>query len=481
MKRFLVVVGLIIAGITAKAENVDSLTFGSFGKVLIYHPQKTPTEFILFISGDGGWKNEVISKANYLIEKGGMVVGIDINRYLKGIKLSKSKSVYLAGELEELSMTIQKKNKFSRYIKPILVGYSSGATLVYGALSQAPANTFKGAIAIGFCPDVDMCKPLSRGSGLEVTTLKEGKSYYLKSFYKLTAPLVILNGSSDKVCRISDIRKFVCKMPNCELDSLPNVGHGFKVVKNWLPQFLSAYNKIIKDYENSENDFLRNSLQLKQPIPLNNNLPLTIIPTTLKENLPIAFFISGDGGWTSFDQSICDKLAERGMPVIGLDAQKYFWEEKNPQKTANEISVVVEHFMQKWNKTSFVMIGYSFGACVVPFIANDFADSLKRTLKNVYCMSPDETGDFEIHVVDMLSMGGKGKYDVLSELKKIKSLNPVCIFGVEEEEDERKHFLETGAKIRLLPGSHHYDEDFNAVVTAIMKDFTPANQRTNEK
>ena len=53
-------------------------------------------------------------------------------------------------------------------------------------------------------------------------------------------------------------------------------------------------------------------------------MPLTLIPAAINENLPLAFFISGDGGWTSFDQTVCEKLAEKGIPVVGLDAQKIF-------------------------------------------------------------------------------------------------------------------------------------------------------------
>ncbi|SPZ91950.1 Type IV secretory pathway, VirJ component [Sphingobacterium multivorum] len=47
-----------------------------------------------------------------------------------------------------------------------MVGYSYGATLVYGLIAQAPAGTFRGGIALGFCPDITIAKPLCKGSGL---------------------------------------------------------------------------------------------------------------------------------------------------------------------------------------------------------------------------------------------------------------------------------------------------------------------------
>ncbi len=474
--RLLITIGFLILGLKVNAEVVDSMFYGLFGKVYIYQPATVPDAVVLFVSGDGGWIDEVKSKTRHIVEQGGLVIGIDINYYLKNLKSSKLKCYYPAGDFEELSMTIQKKYKLKQYLKPILVGYSSGATLVYGALAQAPANTFKGVISLGFCPDIEIYKPLCSGSGLKTHALKEGKLYYLEPNTQLTSPFIILQGMIDQVCKNADIKKYMENMPMGELISLPDVGHGFAVTKNWLPQFNSSYSKILKESDYAEKKSAQNKLlQTQQPVPLNSNLPLTLIPSPIKENLPVVFFISGDGGWTSFDQTVCEKLAEKGMPVVGLDAQKYFWNEKLPKKTADEISIVMEHYLHQLNKKSFVLMGYSFGACVAPFIANNFSDSLKENLKGVYCFSPDETGDFEIHISDMLSLGTNGKYDVLSELKKIKLLNPVCIFGDEEDVEVRKHFALTGTKIKLLPGSHHYDNNFNAVAAIILKDFLPNN------
>ena len=49
---------------------------------------------------------------------------------------------YPAGELEVAAQALEKHYALPRYVPPILVGYSSGATVVYGALAQAPSTTF---------------------------------------------------------------------------------------------------------------------------------------------------------------------------------------------------------------------------------------------------------------------------------------------------------------------------------------------------
>ena len=477
MKKIIyILLGLLFSGPKAGASQVDSLVYGVFGKVPIYLPAHVPDAFVVFVSGDGGWNKGVVDMAKNIVAQGAMVAGIDIRHYFKSIKYLKSKCHYPAGDLEELSLTIQKKYKFSQYLKPILIGYSSGATLVYGALAQAPANTFKGAISLGFCPDIETDKTLCNGSGLTTHILKEGKSYYLEPCLHLTAPFIALQGMIDQVCSYPDTKTYMDNVPMGKLVSLPKVGHGFSVTKNWLPQFVEAYQKVLQEPDYVEKITEKNKLLESQHlVPFNSRLPLVLVPSSLKENLPLAFFISGDGGWTSFDQSVCEKLAENGIPVVGLDAQKYFWNEKQPKEASDEITTAVEHYMQQWNRKSFVLVGYSFGACVAPFIANNFPVPLREILKGVYCFSPDETCDFEIHISDMLNFKNQGKYDVLSELEKIRSLNPVCIFGNEEDIELRNHFSDTGARVELLPGNHHYDNDYTAVETVIRKDFLYGN------
>jgi dipeptidyl aminopeptidase/acylaminoacyl peptidase len=179
-----------------------------------------------------------------------MVAGINIVHYFRGLQKQQNKCYNPAADFESLSLYLQKKFRFPDYRKPILMGYSSGATLVYGILAQAPANTFKGAISLGFCPDIEIDKPLCDGTGLKSHVLKPGKSWFLEPSDKLTAPFIVLLGILDKVCSFDDTKLFMKKVNTGELIPLPKVGHGFAVQKNWMPQMLSAYEKMKKSVSN---------------------------------------------------------------------------------------------------------------------------------------------------------------------------------------------------------------------------------------
>ena len=237
----------------------------------------------------------------------------------------------------------------------------------------------------------------------------------------------------------------------------------------------NATNCYFKEVRFKEQMFATDGVQTQPQVPLKSNLVLTILPSETDNTLPMVFLISGDGGWASFVQGVSEILSKKGMPVIGLNSRKYFWNEKQPKEVADEISEAVKYYMKQWNRNSFILIGYSFGACVTPFIVPELNSSLKGLLKGIYCFSPDETGDFKIHITDLLNFNTTQKYDVLNQMKIIKAWNPICIFGGGETLEKQDRFSKEGIHVEIIPGAHHYDNDYKAVTDIIFKDFIKQN------
>ena len=228
--------------VTTRADEV--LQFGRFGNVTIYYQSTRPSHVVLFVSGDGGWNLGVVDMAKALSSYNALVVGIDITHYMKELERSSEACVYPAADFELLSKFVQKKLGYPGYRVPLLVGYSSGATLVYAILVQAPPNTFLGAISLGFCPDLQLTKPLCRGYGLEWKPGPKGKGYSFLPARKIRDPWIALQGTIDQVCDPLNTEKFVKQIEGGEIVILPKVGHGFSVPKNWLPRFKETFHRI---------------------------------------------------------------------------------------------------------------------------------------------------------------------------------------------------------------------------------------------
>jgi type IV secretory pathway VirJ component len=227
----------------------DTLSFGRFGKISLYRGASEPHDVVLFLSGDGGWNQGVISMAQHLADRSAIVAGVDIRAYLEELEKAPQACVSPAADLEKLSHYLQAKLGLKHYLEPTLVGYSSGATLVYAALAEAPGGMFKGALSLGFCPDLDLKKPLCRGSGIEATPRRSAQGNLrgvdLLPAKSLSGKWISLQGELDEVCLAPATQKFVSAVPGGELIMLPKVGHGYSVEKNWVPQYEAAFDRII--------------------------------------------------------------------------------------------------------------------------------------------------------------------------------------------------------------------------------------------
>jgi len=237
-----------VTAVTAVAAGPQSLRYGRFGEVTIYRSSSKPRELVLFISGDGGWNLGVIAMAERLADKGAVVAGVDVRHYLAELEKSTEPCVAPANDLEELSRELQSKLGFNGGMRPTLVGYSSGATLVYAALVEARTGAFKGALGLGYCPDLDLKKPLCSGSGIEAIPRRTPKGVLqgvdLLPAKALHGRWIVLQGQLDQVCPASQTQDFIARVPGAEIVMLPKVGHGYGVEKNWLPQYEAAYLRI---------------------------------------------------------------------------------------------------------------------------------------------------------------------------------------------------------------------------------------------
>jgi len=448
----------ILGGIVHGTE--ESLQFGSFGMVNLYYQSPQPTNVVLFVSGDGGWNLGVVEMARSLSSLNTLVIGIDIVHYLGVIQKSTESCLYPAGDFEMLSQYIQKKMNYAGYDTPILIGYSSGATLVYASMVQAPATTFKGAISIGFCPDLQLSKPLCHGSGLE-WTVDEKKGYLFQPAVNLEVPWIVLQGEVDQVCLPSGTEKYVQKVKGAKIISLPKVGHGFSVQKNWLPQFKQAFIQLASEKQEAPPPAI-SELQ---------DLPLIEIPAVGNSTNLMAVLISGDGGWAYLDKCIARLLSENGVDVIGLNSLKYFWKARSPAETSSDMERILHYYLPVLKKEKVILIGYSMGADVLPFVINRLSPALCQQVCLAVFLGLSHTADFEFHFSNWLSTAAnKNSLAVKPEFLKLRGIKKLCCYGEEDQETLCRDFNPAETKIIVIKGGHRLGGNYQAVVQAILQE-----------
>ena len=161
-----------------------------------------------------------------------------------------------------------------------------------------------------------------------------------------------------------------------------------------------------------------------------------------------------------------ETLNKQGYAVIGLNAKEYFWKKKKPQEAANAIEAAINESNREWKKKNIVLIGYSFGADVAPFMLTHFSPGVSGKIVHLILLSPSTKTDFEIHVLQMLGWGKDAGESVPGEINKV--LLPVTVItGDDENEFPFTELKIKNKKLIKMPGGHHYDGDISALCKQI--------------
>jgi len=462
---------------TARAESV--LSFGRFGPVAIYRRSPHPRNVVLFISGDGGWNLGVIDMARALADLDALVVGIDITHYLRAAEAAKDSCTSAAVDFEALSQYVQKKLGMPDYAPPVLVGYSSGATLAYATLVQAPPSTFRGAISLGFCPDLPVKKDFCAGQGLAWGPGPKGKGVSFLPSAKLEAPFVALQGTADETCLPAETDRYVKQVRNGEIVLLPKVGHGFSVQARWMPQFKEAFQKMTRPAATAAPAAATAAAPHNAgaaPVPAVSDLPLVEVPAkgppahgTAGDRL--AVIVSGDGGWAGIDREVGGALAARGIPVVGLNSLSYFWRGRTPDEIARDLARILEHYFDAWGKQRAVLIGYSMGADVLPFMAARLPPALRDRVDLVALLGPEKMASFEFHVTQWLGGASSTDRPVLPEIRKLGGRpRLLCLYGEQESGSICPGLDPALGRSIGFSGSHHFGGNYGALADRILQE-----------
>ena len=146
-------------------------------------------------------------------------------------------------------------------------------------------------------------------------------------------------------------------------------------------------------------------------------------------------FLSGDGGWRDLDKTVGENYSRMAYRSLVGTACATFWSHKSPEQTARDLGAVIDTYTARWGTSKVALIGYSFGAGVLPFAYDRLSPEAKQRVVQLSLLGFETAADFEISL-----MGWLGAPPTKNALPTEPALAPIdpsmiqCFYGKDEND-----------------------------------------------
>jgi type IV secretory pathway VirJ component len=439
MNRRWLFAGLLTAlGIASPVVLAQTTTIsgGRYGEVMVSQPQGSMRGFVVLFSALTGWTKADQQAADQLAQHDMLVIGVDAGRYAATLATVQEDCHHLVGDAEAISHQLQRELGSKAYFTPIMAGRDEGGLLAEQVLSAAPSNTIAGAIAVDPTPTLD---PRFNSCPPDPTIIHDRG---LPGFWEIGATTALVTPVQSLAAQVrqSGARLEVRNFP-------ADTTEGSILLALSEPHLGS----LAPDEENV------------------SDLPLVELPATHPTNM-LAIVISGDGGWRDLDKTIADNLQNWGVSVVGLDSLRYFWSKKSPEQTARDLARIIRFYTTRWHAGSIALIGYSFGADVLPFVYNRLPARQRDEVTLVALLGFAHAADFEIRVTGWLGMPPRSAaLAVQPEIVKVPPALVQCFYGEQEDDTICPELQRLKMAVIRTSGGHHFGGDYENLARAIFE------------
>lgn len=428
--------------------------------ISVFHTEK-PEKGLLIYIGDNSHVNSKNSREfanlSYYVAQIAPQTLLSLNSEHNG-----QPCINIAEKVQDIAVELQQKYAIAKENLPILVGSNEGAAVVYTALAQSDKKTFHAGISLNFSARLSSKIPFCAVHNFASNSGEPHADIF--PVKHLPTSWYIFQNST--IARDPDSNQFIANISNTKLTAsatakADSIAEAIQILQ-WLDPRLT--DQISSDHSNTD-------------------LPLIEVFADRGEETPLAVLLTGDGGWAEIDKKLAKLLADKGIPTVALDSLSYFWKARTPQETAKDVDNIISLYSDKWHKKHVILIGYSFGADVLPFIANQLSQANKNKLALVALLGMGHTAAFEFHLSSWMNADtSEHRLPLLPEVDNMRWANSICIYGLDDESTACGETRQLGVKVISMKGGHHFNENYDLLLQHILDNVKiPTDQITAEQ
>jgi len=138
-----------------------------------------------------------------------------------------------------------------------------------------------------------------------------------------------------------------------------------------------------------------------------------------------------------------------------------------------DLQAAIDYYTQAWAKSELLLIGFSMGADVMPFMVNRLNANTKHKIRSVNLLNPANTVDFVFHVSGWFSTAGELPYKLYPEMKDWTQWPVNCFYSKTQDslcETIKANLPQKPDNQQLfyLSGDHHFNGNYQQLIKWIL-------------
>jgi type IV secretory pathway VirJ component len=122
-----------------------------------------------------------------------------------------------------------------------------------------------------------------------------------------------------------------------------------------------------------------------------------------------------------------------------------------------------------WHRERVLLVGYSFGADVLPFIVNRLPAELRERVQSVSMLGLEAQASFEIKVGGWVPGSSLSGQPVAPEISRMQGMKALCLYGAGEADDPCPQMSGPALTARTVGSGHHFSGDYAALASAVLE------------
>ncbi|MBD0321574.1 MAG: hypothetical protein ICV87_14655 [Gemmatimonadetes bacterium] len=188
-------------------------------------------------------------------------------------------------------------------------------------------------------------------------------------------------------------------------------------------------------------------------------LPLRTLPVA-DSGRSMVVVLTGDGPFAGLANRLADDVHAAGIPAVVWHSTSYYWTPRTPDEAARDLDLVIRHFGERWGRERVLVVGYSMGADVAPFLINRLPADTRARLGAAALVAMAHDAVFEFRVEQWWTTSSAPSRAVRPEVEKLRGLRVLCVHGRGDDKGACPEMATSGAEVVELRGGHHFRGDY---------------------